>query len=180
MFRIRLFALALVALVGLAATVCALRVVRAQTPAARSDTAAADKLEIQQLTDHLLKALHNRDVDGCMSVYSDDVVAFDIVPPLQYKGKAAYRGDFEMLMGAYQGPIQVEASQMNTTAGGSVAFNYYLQHMKANLKGGEKVELWLRVTDCLRKVNGKWLIVHEHASVPTEFETGKAALDLKP
>ena len=32
----------------------------------------------------------------------------------------------------------------------------------------------------LRKMNGHWLIVHDHVSVPTDFESGKAMLDLKP
>ena len=31
-----------------------------------------------------------------------------------------------------------------------------------------------------RKINGKWLIVHDHISVPIDFDSGKAALDLKP
>jgi hypothetical protein len=29
-------------------------------------------------------------------------------------------------------------------------------------------------------MNGKWLIVHDHISVPADFESGKAMLDLKP
>jgi ketosteroid isomerase-like protein len=37
-----------------------------------------------------------------------------------------------------------------------------------------------RLTDVLRKVKGKWLIVHEHVSVPVDVATGKADLTSKP
>jgi ketosteroid isomerase-like protein len=36
------------------------------------------------------------------------------------------------------------------------------------------------VTDVYRKIGGQWRVVHEHVSVPTNLETGKAALDLAP
>jgi ketosteroid isomerase-like protein len=38
----------------------------------------------------------------------------------------------------------------------------------------------LRLTDVLREINGKWLIVHEHVSVPVDVATGKADLTSKP
>ena len=37
-----------------------------------------------------------------------------------------------------------------------------------------------RFTDVLRKMNGKWLIVHEHLSFPVDPETGKADFLSKP
>jgi ketosteroid isomerase-like protein len=45
---------------------------------------------------------------------------------------------------------------------------------------GQKSDFWLRWTACYRKANGKWLITHEHVSVPVDMESGKALLDLKP
>lgn len=33
---------------------------------------------------------------------------------------------------------------------------------------------------CCRKIDSKWMIVHEHDSVPFDMETGKASIDLKP
>jgi hypothetical protein len=40
--------------------------------------------------------------------------------------------------------------------------------------------LSVRVTDVLRKVNGKWLIVQEHVSVPVDLATAKADLTSRP
>jgi hypothetical protein len=31
-----------------------------------------------------------------------------------------------------------------------------------------------------RRTNGKWLLVHEQASVPIDLKSGKAMLDLRP
>jgi ketosteroid isomerase-like protein len=36
------------------------------------------------------------------------------------------------------------------------------------------------VTDVLQKTNGRWLIIHEHASVPVDLATGKGDLLSKP
>jgi ketosteroid isomerase-like protein len=40
--------------------------------------------------------------------------------------------------------------------------------------------MWVRATLCLRRIDDKWMIAHEHQSVPFDVETGKASLDLKP
>jgi ketosteroid isomerase-like protein len=43
------------------------------------------------------------------------------------------------------------------------------------------MEMWFRATVCFRKNGGKWLVTHEHASVPFyPDDTMKAATDLKP
>jgi ketosteroid isomerase-like protein len=40
--------------------------------------------------------------------------------------------------------------------------------------------MWWRTTVCFRKLDGKWMVTHEHNSVPFDVESGKASLDLKP
>jgi ketosteroid isomerase-like protein len=40
--------------------------------------------------------------------------------------------------------------------------------------------MWVRVTTAYRRVKGRWMITHEHSSVPFDAHTGKAALDLEP
>jgi ketosteroid isomerase-like protein len=38
----------------------------------------------------------------------------------------------------------------------------------------------MRVTVCCRNTSGRWLIAHEHFSVPFDMESGKALLSLEP
>jgi hypothetical protein len=33
---------------------------------------------------------------------------------------------------------------------------------------------------CLKKIDGNWLVVHDQISVPLDFESGKALLNLEP
>ena len=107
-------------------------------------------------------------------------MGYDIVPPLQYVGKDAYRKDYEEFLGQYDGPIDVEYRDMRIFANGDVAFIHALERMSGTLKNGQKSDLWVRATSGLRKINGKWPIVHDHISVPADPNTGKAVLDLKP
>ena len=45
----------------------------------------------------------------------------------------------------------------------------------------ESFSLWFRVTLGLRKIDGSWLVVHEHESVPFEMDGSfLAAVNLQP
>ena len=61
-----------------------------------------------------------------------------------------------------------------------MAFIHTLERITGTLKNGQKSDLWVCATSGLRKINGKWLIVHDHISAPVNLDTGKAVLDLKP
>jgi ketosteroid isomerase-like protein len=38
----------------------------------------------------------------------------------------------------------------------------------------------VRVTDVYRRINGKWLVVHEHVSVPVDLNTMQPDVSSKP
>jgi len=144
--------------------------------------AAKSEAEIRDLYDRWAKAFRAHDLDGIMSVYApgDTVISYDIVAPLQYVGRDAYRKDYEEFLAQYDGPIEIEYRDMRIVSGSDVAFLHALERMSGKLKNGQKSDLWVRATSGLRKINGKWFIVHDHISVPADLDTGKAVLDLKP
>ncbi len=152
------------------------------TKGPRAATTNNDEIEIRALLDRWAKAFEARDIDLIMSNYAsgDAVVAYDIAPPLQYKGKEAYRKDYQEFLAQYDGPIHVEYRDMRVLSSGDVGFVHALERFTGKLKGGQPSDMWLRYTGGLRKIDGRWLIVHDHVSVPTDFESGKALLDLKP
>jgi ketosteroid isomerase-like protein len=115
-----------------------------------------------------------------MSLYAPGVVAYDIVPPLQYVGADAYRKDYEEFFAQYEGPIDIELRDLHIIAGDGVAFATSLQRISGTLKNGQKSDVWVRVTNGFRKLNGRWLATHDHVSVPVDLASGKAVLDLKP
>src|SRR5438270_9580265 len=143
---------------------------------------SSNEAQIRELYDRWKKAFEARDLEAIMACYApgDAVVAYDIVPPLEYKGYDAYRKDYQEFLDMFEGPIAVEYREMRIAASGDVAFIHALERVTAKGKNGQPMDMWLRATSGLRKIKGKWLIVHDHISEPTDMATGKSAMDLKP
>ena len=40
--------------------------------------------------------------------------------------------------------------------------------------------MWVRATLGCRRIDGDWVIVHDHESVPFDPESGRALIDLAP
>ena len=139
-----------------------------------------DEAAIQGLLNDCIRSLHDRNIEGIMSIYAPELVAFDIVPPLRYVGADAYRKPWEEVFSSFQGPIGYEIADLSITVGDDIAFTHSLNRISGTMNTGHQTDLWVRCTACFRKINGKWLIVHTQISVPVDLEHGKALLDLKP
>ena len=136
--------------------------------------------EIRAWLDRWTKAFIKQDVDSIMALYTDDVVAYDVVPPLQYVGKAEYRTDYQQFLSQYEGNLHVEVRDLHVGAVGDLGYATGLESIGGTLKNGQKSNVWLRFTSLFRKSDGRWLDFHDHVSVPADIESGKAMLDLKP
>jgi uncharacterized protein (TIGR02246 family) len=153
---------------------------RKEEPMTVEDNKKNDEAEIKRVIEGGVEALRDKNIEGVMSFYAQEVVSFDIVPPLRYVGAEAFRKVWEEVFFVYQGPIDYEIHDLTITVGDDVAFTHSLNRISGTLNTGQKTDLWLRVTACFRKINGKWLIVHHQNSVPVDLKTGRAVLDLKP
>ena len=72
---------------------------------------AKDGADIRQRIDKLAGAIRTTDLEGVMSMYSPDVVSFDIVPPLQHVGDAAKRknwADVPLVVPSGRGLLNLE------------------------------------------------------------------------
>ena len=145
---------------------------------ARADAAA----DIRALEDRFVAAFKAKDVDAIMKVYAPDqtLVVFDVVPPRQYVGAAAYRKDWQTFLGSFDGPITMELTDLDVVADRNLAYSHSIQHVAGTDKQGKKLDLTVRVTDVYKKAHGRWQIIHEHVSVPVDLETGKPDLASKP
>lgn len=150
-------------------------------PAAKS-ASNPDEKAIRDLLDRWTKAFEAKDTKAVMALYApgDETIAYDIVPPLQYKGNDAYGKSYSNFFAMYDGPLRVEMGDLRIVTGRDVAFLHVLERVQGKLKGGQTQDMWLRVTSGLRKINGKWMLVHDHVSEPTDFAAGKSVLDLRP
>ena len=145
------------------------------------DTSAQDKSDIRALEDKFLAAFKAKDVDAIMSYYVPDetMIAFDVIPPLQYPGAAAYKKDWQDFFAPFPGPVEASISDLDITAGPTVAYSHSIQHFSLTDKDGKKMGGTVRVTDGYKKVDGKWLIAHEHVSIPVDLTTMKGDLNAK-
>ena len=148
--------------------------------AALSAAPANDEQTIRAMYDRYAQAVKVRDLKTILAFYAPEIVAFDAYPPRQYTGIAAYRKDYEDFFAAFPGPITSKVGDLHVTASGSMAYVYGVDNWMVTDKDGKAFTLAFRFTDVLRKMNGKWLIVHEHLSFPVDPETGKADFLSKP
>jgi uncharacterized protein (TIGR02246 family) len=142
---------------------------------------ANDEARVRKLIADWAAAVRAKDVDRVISHYASDVVSFDLAPPLQYAGRDALRKSLAEWFRTFHGPIGYEVHDLSITAGDEVAFCRSLNRISGTRTGGEETDVWVRVTIGWRSVGGRWLIAHEHASVPFYMDgSAKAAIDLKP
>ena len=136
--------------------------------------------EVKALLDSQFEAMRMKDIDQLMSLYSADIVYFDLVPPLQYVGSAALRRRFLEWFEAWKSSIGMEIRDLTIVAGGDIAAAHMLLRASGTLKNGHEVSYWVRATVCCQRSNQQWLITHEHISLPVDPRSWSAAIDLVP
>jgi|HubBroStandDraft_1064217.scaffolds.fasta_scaffold03294_6 ketosteroid isomerase-like protein len=145
--------------------------------AAAKPAAPSDKAQLEALEKRFIAAFQAKDVTRVMANYAKDgLFVFDVSPPRDYAGWAAYKKDWEELFAAFPGPLKVSISDLSITAVGTVGYSHSIQAAQFTTKDGSKFDVVVRVTDVYRKIGGKWKIVLEHVSVPVDLATGKADL----
>lgn len=139
-----------------------------------------EETSIRQMLADFTLAMQAKDVERIMSYYAPDLVAFDLMPPLRFQGRDEYRKAWEIGLDMMKGPWTFEQRDLKVQVSGDLAFCHALNHAAGESRDGKSMDGWMRWTCCLRKVNGKWQIVHEHNSVPIDMESDKAEWNLKP
>lgn len=149
-----------------------------------TDTITRDESEIRAVLRERAAAVGARDADRLMACYTADAVRYDLAPPLQQKpGTMVGDADgWRNWFATFDGPIETEYRDPVVTADGDVAFVHALTRLTATPVGAtESFTLWFRSTVGLRRLDGAWLIVHEHESTPFHMDGSfAAAVDLEP
>lgn len=149
--------------------------------AVQSKDTTTDEGQIQAIIEDYGEGLRNKDADRCVSHYADDIVQFDMMPPLEFRGKETARKNLAEWFKTFAGPIGVEITGLTIAAGTEAAFAFCLNHISGTSSNGQKNDHWVRVSIGFQKTDGKWLVTHEHVSVPFYMDGSfRAALDLKP
>lgn len=141
-----------------------------------------DEAAIRALIDRYSQTIHDKDAEALVACFSDDVVGYDLAPPLAL-GPRAMRdpAGMDAWFATWATPISSVAGEMTVQVGGDIAYAFALRHMTGTKVDGAEIDLWFRATAGFRKQDGQWRIAHIHNSVPFAMDgSGRALLDLKP
>jgi ketosteroid isomerase-like protein len=122
--------------------------------------APPNEVQIRNVIENWAKAVRDVDMDGILAHHTDDILMFDVPPPLQIRGLEAYKKAWDLFFQySSGGPGTFDLTDLHITASDTVAFAHALLQVAGSTA---------RLTIGLRKVGGEWLIAHEHHSYPSE------------
>jgi uncharacterized protein (TIGR02246 family) len=148
--------------------------------AMRAQAQSKDGQEIRGLEAKFAMAFAAKDVDAIMKFYvpGDELFVFDVGLPRQHVGWEDYRKDWKDFIALFPGPIKFDMQDLHIVSDGKIAYSHCIQHVAGTASDGTSMDMRVRVTDVYRKVDGKWLIVQEHVSVPIDFTGPKPVPDM--
>ena len=136
--------------------------------------------QIRELVEARARAVHASDARSILAPNFEQIVTFDVLPPLVNRGAAQVEARTSKWLDSYSAAPGYEVRDLKILAGEDVALAFYLYRVSGSLKDGREVNMWVRCTLGLQKQDGNWRIVHEHDSVPFDPQTGRAVLDAQP
>ncbi|NUP03755.1 MAG: SnoaL-like domain-containing protein [Nonomuraea sp.] len=139
-----------------------------------------DEAKIRQRLVSIIDRLRAKDLDALSRIYTEDVVSFDVEPPLQHVGVEAKMKNWTNVFTFFE-EVDYELRDLTITVGGDVAYGHAFGRLSGTLKDGTATKgMWVRATFGLRRIDGEWFIAHDQASVPFDLPTGKGVTDLEP
>ena len=124
--------------------------------------------QIKALIEAWADAVRQHDMAGILAHHDQDLVMFDVPPPLQSRGMDEYQKTWDLFF-KYHKPSQAfDIEELTITAGADVAFAVAIMRCGSSTGSGppEKDGFLFRLTIGLRKAEGDWRIAHEHHSLP--------------
>jgi ketosteroid isomerase-like protein len=95
-----------------------------------------------------------------------DESARDLIKEEECEGIEAYKKTWELFFSWSVDPVVFDFTAMDITAGNDVAYVTALMRCAGTETTGESIKLEFRLTMGLRKIDGQWVVMHEHHSIP--------------
>ncbi|MEU1670335.1 SgcJ/EcaC family oxidoreductase [Streptomyces sparsogenes] len=139
-----------------------------------------DEAAIRQQVDNIVEGIRAKDLEALRQIYAEDVVSFDVEPPLQHVGIEAKLKNWARAFTFFR-EVRYEVRDLAVTVGGDVAFGHCFGRLSGTLDNGTATSgMWVRATFCFRKTDGAWRIAHDQVSVPFDIASGRGVADLEP
>lgn len=128
--------------------------------------AGDDEAAIRELIERWAQAVRAKDYPTILADHADDLLMFDVPPPMESRGLDAYRATWDLFFGAAPEPVAFDIQRLDVVAGGDTAYAVALMRCAEWAADGERIPLDFRLTLGLRKSDDRWIIHHEHHSIP--------------
>jgi ketosteroid isomerase-like protein len=94
------------------------------------------------------------------------MVAFEVAGPLQTPSTQATDDNLtQAWLDSFEDGPKVTMEELSIHAEGAVAFCHSLNHLQGRRTDGQEIDVRMRSTLGLRKLDGEWKIVHGHTSL---------------
>ncbi|XXM72389.1 YybH family protein [Lysinibacillus sphaericus] len=139
---------------------------------------------IEDVLEHYKQAVNERDSDKFLTIYSSGVHIYDCWGSWECKGKDAWSdsvaGWFNDLK-ENGDVLKVGIEDVVIEENANLAYVHCAVTFAAFKEGSEEKlrQMINRFTFGLKRVDGSWLITHEHSSLPINMEDGKGMFDLR-
>ena len=136
--------------------------------------------DLNDLIAERVAAVKGRDGETLMAREHPEVLTYGVLGALQATGNDAVEEQMNAWFDGYREGPHYAVYDLRVDADGDLGYFAYVYHVSGTLNGGDQVSMGVRATLVCKRIDGRWLIVHDHESVPFDVETGLALTDLQP
>ena len=139
-------------------------------PVSADSKKPGDAGEFKDLIRQYYEGWSSGNTDNPAKLYAKDanLVFFDVAP-LKYNGWEEYKqGVQKNFYDNMTSAALTAKDDLAVTRHGNVAWTTVTGHLSVKMKDGKALETDIRHTAIWEKRGGKWLIVHDHVSVPMQ------------
>jgi uncharacterized protein (TIGR02246 family) len=123
-----------------------------------------------ELQEAFMTAVRSNDADGLAACYSKDAVSFAI-DDMVGEGPDYVRTSWQGFFDAYRViDIELSSDHMETLSDTAVAWGLFTMTAEP-VAGGEAVVMQGRYMDVSKNIDGQWLYIADHASMPIPAES---------
>ena len=135
-----------------------------------SNSQSRAEAEIRDLIENWARSVRNLDIEGAVASHAEDMLMFDVPPPVQIRGIDGYRQTWPAYFDWLRTGGTFEIVWLDVTAGEDVAYATALLRCGRTDEPAVDPEPRLRLTIGLRRDSGRWIIAHEHHSFPSDLD----------
>jgi ketosteroid isomerase-like protein len=136
--------------------------------------------EIRQLHEEWFAAARAKDLEASMRPISPTIVSYEHSAPLQVTDVQEVRAECQRGFELASADFAWTVPDMQVVVRDDLAVAWGLNRMANRSDDGNDEVVWSRGTRVFRRVDGRWMMVHQHVSFPVDPATGLAATELTP